>query len=55
MTAQPASGRSPRWLGAFLLFAVTVVVCLAVLIINRGPLYYFDTGAISGRAMQRCL
>lgn len=44
MTAQPASGRSPRRLGAFLLLAVTVAICLAVLIINRGPLYYFDTG-----------
>ncbi|WP_171238995.1 hypothetical protein [Ruegeria sp. HKCCA5763] len=45
MTAPSASGRSPRWIGAILLLAATAVICLAVLIINRGPLYYFDTGS----------
>ncbi|NOD36565.1 MULTISPECIES: hypothetical protein [unclassified Ruegeria] len=45
MTLQTASGRAPRWFRGVLLFAATVIVCLLVLIINRGPLYYFDTGS----------
>ncbi len=45
MTAPAASERSPRWIRGGLLFAATVVICLAVLMINRGPLYYFDTGS----------
>jgi len=36
---------SARWLGPLLLLTVTVAVCLAVLVINRGPLVYFDTGS----------
>ncbi|NOD49785.1 MULTISPECIES: hypothetical protein [unclassified Ruegeria] len=45
MTAKYASQRSSRWLRGILLFAATIIVCLAVLIINRGPLFYFDTGS----------
>ncbi|MFG6540394.1 hypothetical protein [Sulfitobacter sp. M22298] len=45
MAAQTASGGSPRRFRGALLVAATVVICLAVLIINRGPLYYFDTGS----------
>ena len=45
MTLQSTAGRGPRRGRSFLLLAVTIAVCLAVLIINRGPLYYFDTGS----------
>ena len=45
MTAQDASERSSRRFWAFVLLAVTVIGCLSVLAINRGPLYYFDTGS----------
>ena len=31
--------------GPILLLAVAAIVCLSVLAINRGPLYYFDTGS----------
>ena len=39
-----SSGRKWR-AGSFLLLLAAVAICLAVLAINRGPLYYFDTGS----------
>ncbi len=39
-----SSGRKRR-AGSFLLLLAAVAICLAVLAINRGPLYYFDTGS----------
>ncbi|WP_209509841.1 MULTISPECIES: hypothetical protein [unclassified Ruegeria] len=45
MNAHEFSGRLPRRFRAFLLLAATLIVCLAILPINRGPLYYFDTGS----------
>ncbi|NOE35844.1 hypothetical protein GS627_19070 [Ruegeria sp. HKCCD7318] len=45
MAVQTPPERSPRWLRGALLFAATLFVCLMVVMINRGPLYYFDTGS----------
>ncbi|MFG6525817.1 hypothetical protein [Sulfitobacter sp. M23508] len=45
MTAQNALEEPPRRFRDFLLIAAAATVCLAVLAINHGPLYYFDTGS----------
>ncbi len=40
------SSNRPSWrIGGFLLLAAAVLACLSVLLINGGPLYYFDTGS----------
>lgn len=39
------SAGSSRWLGPLLLVVATVAACLMILVINRGPLVYFDTGS----------
>lgn len=44
MTQKEIAGR-PRWLGPLLLLGATIAACLVVLVINRGPLVYFDTGS----------
>lgn len=44
MTSKSITG-PPRWFGGLLLLAATVIACLTVLTINRGPLVYFDTGS----------
>lgn len=44
MSLQGASGGPSRWTGAILLIAA-VVLGLSVLLINRGPLFYYDTGS----------
>ncbi|MGJ5620551.1 hypothetical protein [Sulfitobacter sp. MF3-043] len=45
MRLQSTSDGAARWLGPAVLLGVTVAICLMVLMINRGPLYYFDTGS----------
>ncbi len=45
MTHQVAFRGLPWRVGSLLLLVVTIAICLAVLMINRGPLYYFDTGS----------
>ncbi len=45
MTVQDASASRAFRPGPWLLLLAAVAVCLAVLAINRGPLYYFDTGS----------
>lgn len=44
--SMPSARRRQFWPVQFvLLLAMTAVLCLAVLMINRGPLYYYDTGS----------
>ena len=45
MNPQDTSARSPWRVGSLLLLIAAVLACLSVLLINRGPLYYFDTGS----------
>lgn len=45
MNDRNLSAGSSRWPGPLLLLAATIAVCLTVLVINRGPLVYFDTGS----------
>lgn len=45
MSLNRISSGPSRWVGSVVLLAVTVAICLTVLAINRGPLYYFDTGS----------
>ncbi|WP_170347014.1 hypothetical protein [Ruegeria atlantica] len=45
MTVSALSDKPPWTVGAFLLLVAALLVCLSVLMINGGPLYYFDTGS----------
>ena len=45
MSRQDISGKPQRRFGPILLLLAAVLACLSVLLINRGPLYYFDTGS----------
>ena len=45
MSQHDISGRSQWRFGAIFLLLAAVLACLSVLLINRGPLYYFDTGS----------
>ena len=45
MNVSSPSGK-PSWrVGVILLFAAVILACLSALLINGGPLYYFDTGS----------
>ena len=45
MTSQGAVGGLAWRTGPFLLLIAAILLCLAVLVVNHGPLYYFDTGS----------
>ncbi|WP_377194649.1 hypothetical protein [Ruegeria meonggei] len=45
MNVSVPSDKSSWRVGVFLLLAVAVLACLSVLLINGGPLYYYDTGS----------
>lgn len=45
MNVSVPSDKSSWRVGAFLLLALAVLACLSALLINGGPLYYYDTGS----------
>ncbi|WP_170359800.1 hypothetical protein [Ruegeria arenilitoris] len=45
MNVSVPSDKSTWRVSPFLLLAVAVIACLSVLLINGGPLYYYDTGS----------